>query len=78
MRLLSEIWKKWRTIGKKIASFQSQILFGILYLSLMSIVGMISRLFFDLLHIKLTHDQQSNFSSWQFKKETLEESRMQF
>jgi hypothetical protein len=78
MKLLKLFWKYWRAFGKKLGTIQAYIIYGLFYLIFMSIPGIISRLFFDPLHIKAAPEQKSNFQTWTGKKETLSDARMPF
>lgn len=77
MKFLSLIWKKWLVIGKKIGTFQSQVLFGIFYLVIMSAVGLAARLFFDPLGLE-NKSKKSNFTAWPHRREDISSARMQY
>ena len=77
MRILKIAWKRWKAFGQILVEVQAYIIYGFFYITFMSIPGIISRLFFDLLSIKSDH-KKSNFQSWLRQKETLSDARMQF
>jgi hypothetical protein len=76
MNSIKSIWNAWRAFAKKVGTFQSQVLFGILYLVLFSIPGILSRVFFDLLKAKRI--KKTAFSPWPHKKQDLTQAKMQF
>lgn len=78
MKFLKTFWKYWKAFGHKVGAVQSFIVYFLLYYLLISIPGLIYRIFQDPLNVKPNKNQKSNFSAWQGKKESLEEARMQF
>lgn len=54
---MKKLWKRWKLVASKIGDLQFTILFSILYILLVTPVGMISRRFNDYL-------QRNGKSSW--------------
>lgn len=81
MILVKKIWNKWQSSAKIIGNFQTQVIFSVFYILILSIVGVIFRFFVDPLNIKNKKSPQikkSNFQPWQHPQETIIQARRQF
>lgn len=77
MKPFKKVCIKYLLIGKKVGTFQSQVIFSIFYIVVMSIFGIAYRLFFDPLEIR-KKIKGSNFKAWPHRKVNLESARMQY
>ncbi len=73
-------WRKWLGFARIIGNFQSQVVFSLFYLLMLSIVGIIFRFFVDPLNIKTKKfsNKRSNFYSWQHQNDNIIDARKQF
>lgn len=73
MEFIKILWKKWLRVVHSIGSFQTQILFSLMYLTLFLPIGLWIRFFDNALEKKNKKKEKSNFSQWSYPKQTLEE-----
>jgi hypothetical protein len=78
MHVVKRAWKLWRALGKKLSVVYAYIIYGLFYIILMLIPGIIATRFFDILRVKLPDSNRSNFNTWPRDKETLEQATTQF
>jgi hypothetical protein len=72
MRSLKTAWTKWKKVARVVGNFQALIIFTIFYYIILWIAGIPSALFSDNLNIK--KKLKSNFSSWDYPDEDLNQA----
>lgn len=72
----SKIWKKWKDLSEKIATFNAKFILSILYFVVFFIPGFIVILFFDFLNIK--SKDESNWHPNGGESQTMEDVRKQW
>jgi len=85
MNLLKLLWRRWLIIARIVGNFQSQVILSLFYLTVLSPVGFLLRLFSDPLRLRSgqalmikKRNASSNFQKWEHEKDNLKNARKQF
>ncbi|OGD83112.1 hypothetical protein A3A54_02215 [Candidatus Curtissbacteria bacterium RIFCSPLOWO2_01_FULL_39_62] len=80
MNLFKRIWKVYKPIAQSVGNFMGQFIMTVFYLIILLPLGILIRLFSDVLKIKKSslNRQKSNFEKWVHPKQDVDEARKQY